>query len=1017
MNSDATLKNNVALWSKLEPEAAEQILTTDASSISLCNAESGVQNLKITHADGVSYVHDQNDPLLEAERWKQTLDLRGTNVLFVYGIGLGYYFDTLKEWLKESENHYLVFIENDLKMLRALFESDYGERLLKNKQVRIYYFEDFKKSSAKFDEVSSNFIGLTFKVSAITYYLKDRARDLIHLNTVLSFLMKIKMAVNQEFNALGQQFYKNFYTNLFTLPESYLAKSLWGQFEGVPAIICGAGPSLEKNIGVLKELQNKALIFGGSTSINALNAGGVMPHFGVGIDPNPVQLMRIVTNHAFNVPFFINFRMDCFSVPSIQGDHLYVNSGANYKVADWFDKQLGIEGKSIAEGFNVVNFSLSIAKELGCNPIIITGVDLAYTKGESYAKLTPPHPLYIGASKFLTKNPQEDLVAREDINGENIFTLWKWLLESVWFSKFAMEQHIVDIINATEGGLGFPGVVNMTLKEVADKHLQCTYDFEGIIHSAIQNGAMPDTVTHESIINSLEAIHTSMTTCTSLCEKIVVEYKEIVKAIGKGNEFPKNLITPKITEIVIALDQELGNETVLSFFNEHLQNVMGREIQKLEIDDQWLSKEEIFQQHAELHAMRYEYLEVAAKRNNSFLTHALEMHRTQMQKKQHNGNVDQSKIVFKELSKSPKEIYALKDGVLTIIDPALGLSYSEPFDVNVPENHTQEYYPNGSIKSDQYYHERMLHGPSIFYSVDGKILAKAWYLNGKKVGRSYNYYGDGTLYSTTVYKNGVFHGPQDYYFPQGFRRTHLNYTEGVLDGPVYLFYSNGQIKRELHFKNGKRDGNEFLWNYDGMKIGEAHYDDDKPIGDAIFWDPNGVMLKKTQFNQDGDLIKTYLWNDQGQPIEVNEFGGRDYFDVVALKMEGLTKNLDQITSSLEGLLPVLSNSYYKVNKGEVDSLKKGINSVKDEISRLKVLNEKMIVSTGMNPNDPKEAIWKTPAMQQLFQDSMEKATVDLKNNVETIQGSFISMMENIKSEFAEDDETKVEHDDRDGDRQ
>ena len=54
----------------------------------------------------------------------------------------------------------------------------------------------------------------------------------------------------------GQRgFLSNFYLNLYYLPDSKKGNDLYGKFQGIPAIICGAGPSLQKNIHLLKELK------------------------------------------------------------------------------------------------------------------------------------------------------------------------------------------------------------------------------------------------------------------------------------------------------------------------------------------------------------------------------------------------------------------------------------------------------------------------------------------------------------------------------------------------------------------------------------------------------------------------------------------------------------------------------------------------------------------------------------------------------------------------------------------
>lgn len=1007
MTNELIFKKNLELWSKQEPESGQKIESTEPKRVEFCEAANGALNLKASLDSGLSYYHDQNDPLNEAALWRKTLDLKRTNVLFVYGLGLGYSYDVLEEWLRASDRNYLAYIEDDPEVIRRFLETERAQKILQDRQVRLFLFEDFSKSAAKFDAVTSEFMGLEFKLSAIRPYLRNRAKELMHLNSLLSFLMKMKSIIHQEYSAFSVPFYSNFYMNLHTLPESYLGKGLWGEFQGVPAIICGAGPSLSKNIGVLKTLQNKALIFGGSTSINALNAEGIMPHFGVGIDPNPAQLTRIITNHAYQLPFFVNFRMNSFALNAIQGDHLYVNSTHAYDVYSWFDKMLGIEGPGIIEGYNVINYALAIAIQLGCNPIMLVGVDLAYSEGHSYAKLTPNHPLYQDAAKFQTKTAQEDLIARKDIYGKHTFTLWKWLMESVWFSKLAMEHPNLQLINATEGGIGFPGIPNRPLSEAAREHLNCSYDFEGMIHRTIQNSPMPPTVTHTKMMEGMALLSESLKRCEQACSSLVEEYKGIIGKISAGEAVQKNLITEKIAASVLQLDQQEGYQQILYAFNNHIQTILGRELKQLDMGEGWLSQEEILQQYAELHAMRFGYLLDAAQKNRHLLQRTLEVHQNQIEREKKFPHIDQRGFAYSELAASSKETYSLKDGILTLFDSALGIAYHEPFDTQKPENHSLEYYSDGSLKSEQFYFEEKLHGPSTFYAPNGSLLVRNWFYRGKRVGKGECFYPDGKLYSLTSYRNGHLHGPQNYYYHNGCRRTHLNYYDGILQGPLFLFYSNGQIKREIHYRMGKRHGEERLWNFEGKLIGETRYVEDKPTGEACFWSESGVLLKKVEFKAGGEVAKTSYYDEQGEPIAMQEgASSRDYFDSIALNMEAFTKNLDQIVMSLDTLVPLCIERFGAMSDSDFKDLKKDIQSVKKEVENLRVLNEKMKHEVGLDPNNLQEPIWKTPTMQDIFQDMMNKATENLKINITIIQSAFIEVIEKISLELGEDREKR-----------
>ncbi len=976
-----TFNKNFERWEKMGPEDAEIIKSTTCKRVQFCESENGLQNLQTEIDGGLFFYHDRKDPIKEAEQWFSTLKLKFTDLIVVYGVGLGYYYDAVAEWLKLDERRNLIFFEDDPEVLRCFLESERAKNILADSQVRIYFIKSLDRSVDKFDRIAKRYIGLTYKLSANSLYLRHRSHELMRVNNIFGFLMNMHQMVFNEYRKFSVPFFINYYLNLFSLPDSYLAKNMWNQFRGVPAIICGAGPSLEKNIDVLKKLQNKALIFGGSTSINAMNAAGMSPHFGVGIDPNPAQLNRIVTNHAFQVPFFVNFRMNSFALNAIHGDHLYVNGATSYDITGLIDKELGIEGEVLPEGYNVINYALTIAIAMGCNPISVVGVDLAYSGDDSYAELTPEHPLYRGNDKFLTKSAEEDLLARKDIHGEPVFTLWKWLMESVWYSKYALEFPHVEVINASEGGIGFPGIENKPLQEVADQYLQKDYDFSGMIHSNVQSTCqMPKEVTHKKISKVLETVKDSMVKSQCYSRGVVEEYEKLMAIIADDQTYPRTLIPETVAKNVHLLDEEIAYRYVLIMYMQHLTNVMSKEIDKLELEKEWLSPEEFDQELVQIHLSRFEFVEKAAMKNVQLIDNALLVNQDQEVRKKKFLNVDQTHFDFVVREAEPEEEYSADTNRVCISDPYLDIYQQSPFEGEI----IKEEFSNGKIKSEQYMQKKALHGPSRFYHENGQLLSENWYFDGVKSGKAIAYYPSGQVYSTTGYSDGDYHGPQDYYYADGTRKSHLNYYQGQLDGPLFLFFPNGQLKREINYKKGKRHGTETLWNFEGVKIGEAEYNEDFSTGKACFWSPSGVKMKEVSFDRQGNISSTQFWDHLGREVHVHEDAGLDYFDMVVMKMEIFTRNLSEITDGLEKLAPLMKK---EGKKGSIDELKGDVDEIRKEIENLLELNKKMKTSAGIGP-EAKEAIWKTPTMQENFQSMMDKVSGQLKQQIHDIQSAF-----------------------------
>src|ERR1700722_14064982 len=105
-------------------------------------------------------------------------------------------------------------------------------------------------------------------------------------------------------------------------------------------------------------------------------------------------------------------------------------------------------------------------------------MDLAYTGMKTYSP---------GVEKEVGFDPEsvleiDDFDSRpqllKDIYGKPLYTLWKWVAEAEWISNFAKDYPDSNLINCTEGGLGFQDVANESFKAVVKRHLKRTFPIE-----------------------------------------------------------------------------------------------------------------------------------------------------------------------------------------------------------------------------------------------------------------------------------------------------------------------------------------------------------------------------------------------------------------------------------------------------------------------------------------------------------------------------------------------------------
>jgi antitoxin component YwqK of YwqJK toxin-antitoxin module len=144
------------------------------------------------------------------------------------------------------------------------------------------------------------------------------------------------------------------------------------------------------------------------------------------------------------------------------------------------------------------------------------------------------------------------------------------------------------------------------------------------------------------------------------------------------------------------------------------------------------------------------------------------------------------------------ESYTCENNRFAVVDSDLDLDFQE----GVVGEERQLTYSNGAIKMRSCYLEGQLHGPTMFYSPKGQLLAKSWFIHGKQEGKAWRYYLDGSIYSVEQYRHGLWEGEQQFFYRNGRKKSLLNYVKGHLHQKTALFEEDGTIKREVLFQHG-----------------------------------------------------------------------------------------------------------------------------------------------------------------------------------------------------------------------
>lgn len=578
-------EKNLEKLKKSYPYIAEIIGNVDFDATLFCKTRSGETNLRYYAESKPFYLHSNYNIATETQKWFSSLKLENVKLLVIYGIGLGYSYELVKKWLDEDVERYVLYIEDDPVVLRFFLELPRAGELLSSHQVIL----GFSRGEAGKDEeickaAAEYFVQLPFKISALPHYDMCKRESYENLQLHLRHEFAHINYASYEFMSYGAGYFGNFYHTMLFLGESYWGYKLFKRFLNVPAIVCGAGPSLNKNFDLLKTLEDRAILFAGGSAINALASRELLPHFGGSVDPNPLQHERMMSHSAYELPIFYKGRVQYQAFHALHGPRIYLPGSPSYPVTSWFEKKLGINSETIREGHNVLHLLIELAYFMGCNPIIFVGMDLAYSDNQLYAQgVVDKTEMSI---KDLTKctNLNNNSFLRKDIYGNPVYTLWKWVAESKYTSHFKEKYPEVSFINATEGGLGMGSIPNISLRDVSEKYLKKQYDIRQWVHAEVQESSLSG-ICPEKSIEVLIELKRSLEESIEICEELREYFMQLKEAGKRKNSVAVDKWTEKIDEAKKRFESNTSYREILNPLNTIRSILFQRKLDKIEFNE------------------------------------------------------------------------------------------------------------------------------------------------------------------------------------------------------------------------------------------------------------------------------------------------------------------------------------------------------------------------------------------------------------------------------------------------
>ena len=379
-------------------------------------------------------------------------------VLYFYGFGNGI---LLKALLQNKNHQHIVVFEKDIEIIWIMFHIlDFSNEL---QNARLMILENDKLQTQDYNELCSSKPFFQFSriyfLELMSHYYERFHEDVLELNKKLAetFKYSILSHGNDPLDAL--QGIEQFVYNLPSMITHPSYKELLSKRKNLSdtAIIVSTGPSLTKQLPLLKKYASKATLFCADSAYPILAKQGIKPDYVCMLERS--EFTAEFFNHDFgefdrdivfviksvvhpNAIHYLNKKTDNFTLVSTYASFI------NYVKLDHFGY--------FNMGFSVAHMACYLSLHLKHKNIIFIGQDLAYAKNGN------SHPDDYQNSATYESQAYEPILTKAYGGKGEVKTHAMWLM-----FKQNLEQDVekiqkyldTKVYNCTEGGARIEGAI------------------------------------------------------------------------------------------------------------------------------------------------------------------------------------------------------------------------------------------------------------------------------------------------------------------------------------------------------------------------------------------------------------------------------------------------------------------------------------------------------------------------------------------------------------------------------
>lgn len=423
-------------YRKLLKLADEWNFELDFENVRLESTSNGEWTICVLEEESCYYMHSNSNPRTEAMIFAEHYYDIDKSHYMVLGWGLGYHIQALKNhddgiWID-------VFECNKDVILLAMKNMDLSWLFAKDSRIILHYDPEFEGMFRYLEEQDE-----------VEIVIHQPSMRRVKNNAIREKLEQIFIR-DSGIRNMEVEMRSNFRDNIISC--NHYVSELKNQFKGKKVVIVAAGPSLDKNIHVLRDRGEHTVVLCVGTAFRKLVRENILPDYVIFLDGQPNMTEQIEGFDTNGVSALIASTAYKGIAGKYQGEK-YLICQKDYPPAEQYASEKDYE--LFETGGSVSTIALDVAIRLQSAQIAFAGLDLAYTN--NYAHAADTSNVYQDGIEEMKQVPA---IGGGTVPTSKIFQMYnRWIAERVKRMDVTMP-----VVDATEGGAVIPGLEIMSLE-------------------------------------------------------------------------------------------------------------------------------------------------------------------------------------------------------------------------------------------------------------------------------------------------------------------------------------------------------------------------------------------------------------------------------------------------------------------------------------------------------------------------------------------------------------------------